>query len=116
MMRTDDAEQPVIDILRCLGNDVLHDGVHCKQSQRIEQMRAKECNMPKRLKKTPLAHEAEKKSKSHCVGAGAPRIAGLVNRVFSDQGSYLIDFMHHCEYLASASSSCCSHDSLAWQV
>jgi hypothetical protein len=54
------------------------------------------------------------KSKLHCVGDGAPWIAEQVNRVFSDQGTYLIDFMHLCEYLASASSSCCPHDSLAW--
>ena len=54
------------------------------------------------------------KSKVHCVGDGAPWIAEQVNRVFSDQGTYLIDFMHLCEYLVPASSSCCPHDSLAW--
>ena len=53
-------------------------------------------------------------SKLHCVGDGAPWIAEQVNRVFSDQGTYLIDFMHLCEYLAPASLTCCPHDSLAW--
>jgi hypothetical protein len=33
------------------------------------------------------------KSKLHCVGDGAPWIAWQVNRVFSDQGTYLIDFV-----------------------
>lgn len=53
-------------------------------------------------------------SKIHCVGDGAPWIASQVDRVFSVQGSYLIDFMHLCEYLSPASKSCCSNDSLVW--
>lgn len=53
-------------------------------------------------------------SKIHCVGDGATWIADQVDRVFSDQGTYLIDFMHLCEYLAPASLSCYPEDSLVW--
>ncbi len=42
----------------------------------------------------------------HCVGDGATWIANQVNRVFENQGSYLIDFYHLCEYLAPASAKC----------
>ena len=53
-------------------------------------------------------------SKVHCVGDGAPWIADQVDRVFSSQGSYLIDMMHLCEYLAPASLVCSPHASFAW--
>ena len=43
--KADDAEQLVIDELRRLGNDVLHDWAQSKQSQKIAGMRARECNM-----------------------------------------------------------------------
>ncbi len=43
-------------------------------------------------------------SNIHCVGDGAKWIANQVNRVFDNQGSYLIDFFHLCEYLAMASA------------
>ena len=39
-------------------------------------------------------------SSIHCVGDGAKWIENQVNRVFDNQGSYLIDFFHLCEYLA----------------
>lgn len=41
-------------------------------------------------------------SSVHCVGDGAKWIANQVDRVFSTQGSYLIDYFHLCEYLAPA--------------
>ena len=53
-------------------------------------------------------------SKIHCVGDGAPWIADQVNRVFSSQGSYLIDMMHLCEYFAPASLVTSPHDSFTW--
>jgi hypothetical protein len=42
----------------------------------------------------------------HCVGDGAKWIANQVDRVFDNQGSYLIDFFHLCEYLAPVSEKC----------
>ncbi len=39
----------------------------------------------------------------HCVGDGARWIREQVDRVFADQGSYLIDFYHLSEYLSKAS-------------
>jgi hypothetical protein len=41
-------------------------------------------------------------SRVHAVGDGAPWIVGLVEEQFGDQGSYLIDFYHVCEYLSAA--------------
>ena len=38
----------------------------------------------------------------HAVGDGAPWIVGQMEQQFGDQGSYLIDFYHVCEYLAAA--------------
>jgi hypothetical protein len=38
----------------------------------------------------------------HAVGDGAPWIAGQIEEQFGDQGAYLIDFYHVCEYLSSA--------------
>ena len=42
----------------------------------------------------------------HCVGDGAPWIAEQTGRVFGEQGSFLIDFYHLCDYLADASAVC----------
>ncbi len=41
-------------------------------------------------------------SRVHAVGDGAPWIVGQVEEQFGDQGSYLIDFYHVCEYLSAA--------------
>jgi len=41
-------------------------------------------------------------SRVHAVGDGAPWIMGQVEEQFGDQGSYLIDFFHVCEYLSAA--------------
>ena len=44
-------------------------------------------------------------SQVHAVGDGAPWIVGQVEAQFGDQGRYLIDFYHVCEYLAAASEA-----------
>ena len=41
-------------------------------------------------------------SRVHAVGDGAPWIVGQIEEQFGDQGSYLIDFYHVCEYLSEA--------------
>lgn len=41
----------------------------------------------------------------HAVGDGAPWIVGQVEAQFGDQGSYLIDFFHVCEYLSAAAAA-----------
>jgi hypothetical protein len=42
----------------------------------------------------------------HCVGDGALWIFNQSRRLFGDQGEYLIDFYHICEYLSCASKGC----------
>ena len=42
-------------------------------------------------------------SRVHALGDGAPWIVGQVEEQFGDQGRYLIDFYHVCDYLAAAS-------------
>ncbi len=44
-------------------------------------------------------------SRVHALGDGAPWIVGQVEEQFGDQGCYLIDFYHVCEYLAAASQA-----------
>ena len=44
-------------------------------------------------------------SRVHAVGDGAPWIVGQIEQQFGDQGCYLIDFYHVCEYLAAASAA-----------
>ena len=44
-------------------------------------------------------------SRVHALGDGAPWIVGQVEEQFGDQGHYLIDFYHVCEYLAGASQA-----------
>ncbi len=46
----------------------------------------------------------------HCVGDGAPRIAGQTDRVFGLQGSFLTDFYHLCGYMSDASAVCSPSD------
>jgi len=41
-------------------------------------------------------------SRVHAVGDGAPWIVGQIEERFGEQGSYLIDFYHVCEYLSAA--------------
>jgi hypothetical protein len=44
-------------------------------------------------------------SQVHAVGDGAPWIMAQVEALFGDQGSYLIDFYHVCEYLSAAAKA-----------
>ena len=44
-------------------------------------------------------------SRVHAVGDGAPWIVGQIEERFGDQGRYLVDFYHVCEYLADASGA-----------
>ena len=55
-------------------------------------------------------------SQVHAVGDGAPWIVGQVEEQFGDQGRYLIDFYHVCEYLSAAVSAIASDDAAkeAW--
>jgi hypothetical protein len=45
------------------------------------------------------------KSRVHAVGDGAPWIVDQVEERFGEQGSYLIDFYHVCEYLSEAAKA-----------
>ena len=47
-------------------------------------------------------------SRVHAVGDGAPWIVGQIEERFGEQGSYLIDFYHVCEYLSAASKTIAS--------
>lgn len=47
-------------------------------------------------------------SQVHAVGDGAPWIVGQVAEQFGDQGRYLIDFYHVCEYLSAAAMAVAS--------
>jgi len=55
-------------------------------------------------------------SRVHAVGDGAPWIVGQVEEQFGDQGSYLIDFFHVCEYLSAAAVAVASDEAAkeAW--
>lgn len=53
-------------------------------------------------------------SNVHGVGDGALWIADQFDRVFAEQGSYLIDFMHLTGYLAAAAPRCAAENSPAW--
>jgi hypothetical protein len=44
-------------------------------------------------------------SRVHAVGDGAPWIVGQIEDLFGEQGSYLIDFYHVCEYLSAAAKT-----------
>lgn len=44
-------------------------------------------------------------SRVHAVGDGAPWIIGQIDELFGEQGSYLIDFYHVCEYLSAAAKA-----------
>ncbi|MCP4152069.1 MAG: hypothetical protein GY757_30285 [bacterium] len=48
----------------------------------------------------------------HCVGDGAPWIAGQSERVFGT--GFLIDFYHLCDYLSAASKACAPDDHKAF--
>jgi len=55
-------------------------------------------------------------SRVHAVGDGAPWIVGQVEERFGEQGSYLIDLYHVCEYLGAAAKTIAPDDAArkAW--
>jgi hypothetical protein len=44
-------------------------------------------------------------SRVHALGDGAPWIVGQIEDLFGEQGSYLIDFYHVCEYRSAAAKT-----------
>ncbi len=46
------------------------------------------------------------KSSIHCVSDGATWIANQANRVFGEQGSFLVDYYHLSEHFADAAEEC----------
>jgi hypothetical protein len=50
----------------------------------------------------------------HAVGDGAQWIANQVETRFGQQGSYLVDFFHLCEYLGAAATACAANDAGDW--
>jgi hypothetical protein len=50
----------------------------------------------------------------HALGDGAVWIADQVQRVGGQQGRYLVDFYHLCDYLAAAAPSCAPADPQGW--
>lgn len=52
----------------------------------------------------------------HAVGDGAPWIVNQVEEQFGDQGGYLIDFFHVCEYLSAAAKAVAPDEAMqkAW--
>jgi len=67
-----------------------------------------------RLKACALAAGFGTETHFHSVGDGAPWIAHQVQDKFADQGRYLIDFYHVCDYLADAAKSCCAESEDDW--
>ena len=53
-------------------------------------------------------------SRVHSVGDGAPWIADQVQRVFGQQGTYLVDFYHLSAYLAAAAPRCAPETPAPW--
>ena len=51
-----------------------------------------------------------RQSEIHCVSDGARWISSQVDRVFANQGSFLVDYYHLCEYLADAAEECAGKD------
>ena len=56
-----------------------------------------------------IAQGFNQQSTIHCVSDGAKWIASQAERVFAEQGSYLIDYFHISEYLADAAGECAGH-------
>lgn len=49
----------------------------------------------------------------HAIGDGAPWITDQIDQHFGQQGQFLVDFYHACEYLGAAVKAC-SPDPMAW--
>ena len=56
-----------------------------------------------------IAQGFNQQSTIHCVSDGAKWIASQAERVFGEQGSYLVDYYHLSEYLADAAEECAGH-------
>jgi hypothetical protein len=61
-----------------------------------------------------IAAQFDESSPFHGVGDGAPWIATQVADKFGEQGHYLLDFYHVCEYLAEAAPSCAQINPEGW--
>jgi hypothetical protein len=61
-----------------------------------------------------IAAQFDESSPFHGVGDGAPWIATQVADKFGEQGHYLLDFYHVCEYLSEAASSCAEINPEGW--
>ena len=61
-----------------------------------------------------LAAQFDESSQFHGVGDGAPWIATQVTDKFGEQGHYLLDFYHVCDYLSEAASSCVQINPEGW--
>ena len=46
----------------------------------------------------------------HCVCDAAKWIASQTDRIFADQGSFLVDYYHLCEYIADTAKECLGKD------
>jgi len=55
-----------------------------------------------------------KESHLHGIGDGAVWLERQFSNQFGEQGSYLVDFFHVCEYLGSAANSCSPENPKAW--
>lgn len=56
----------------------------------------------------------DEKTFVHAVGDGASWINTQIKNRFGEQGAYLIDFYHMCEYLSAASLTCSPDNSKKW--
>ena len=61
-----------------------------------------------------IAAQFDESSHFHGVGDGAPWIATQVADKFGEQGHYLLDFYHVCEYLSDAAASCAEINPEGW--
>jgi hypothetical protein len=70
----------------------------------------------KQLRKCARRVGFGKAHRAHGVGDGAPWIARQVKKNFGQQGSYLVDFFHVCEYLSAAAQGIATQSAVqqAW--
>jgi hypothetical protein len=66
------------------------------------------------MKRLALAKGLRPKTRIHALGDGAPWIAEQVECQFGDQGRYLVDFYHVCDYLAAAAPRCDPEQPSRW--
>ena len=63
-----------------------------------------------------IAAQFDSSCQFHGVGDGAPWIATQVADKFGEQGHYLLDFYHVCEYLSEAAPSCAQINPEGWMT